>query len=152
MPRHIRLLAHNIRSLWNVGSFFRTADAFAVEKVYLTGYTGTPPRKEISKTSLGADEWLPWEHAEDPATVLRALKADGWTIVALELTPDAVDINVYEPPDKLCLVLGHEVTGVSDELIDLCDVALQIPMLGKKESLNVAVATGVALHRLRTAS
>ena len=145
------LLAHNIRSLWNVGSFFRTADAFAVEKVYLTGYTGTPPRKEISKTSLGADEWLPWEHAEDPATVLAALKADGWTIAALELTPDAVDIAAYEPPEKICLVLGHEVTGVSDELIGLCDVALQIPMLGKKESLNVAVATGIALHRLRTA-
>lgn len=152
MPRQIRLLAHNIRSLWNVGSFFRTADAFAVERVYLTGYTGTPPRKEISKTSLGADEWLPWEHAEDPATVLRALKTDGWTIAALELTPDAVDIGAYEPPEKLCLVLGHEVTGVSDELIGLCDVALQIPMLGKKESLNVAVATGIALHRLRTAA
>lgn len=151
MKRRIMLLAHNIRSLWNVGSFFRTADAFAVEKVYLTGYTGTPPRKEISKTSLGADEWLPWEHAEDPATVLAALKADGWTIAALELTPDAVDIAAYEPPEKICLVLGHEVTGVSDELIGLCDVALQIPMLGKKESLNVAVATGIALHRLRTA-
>jgi 23S rRNA (guanosine2251-2'-O)-methyltransferase len=151
MTRHIVLVAHNIRSLWNVGSFFRTADAFAVEKVYLTGYTGTPPRKEISKTSLGADEWLPWEHADDPATVLRALKADGWTIAALELTPDAIDIATYAPPEKLCLVLGHEVTGVSDDLIGLCDVALQIPMLGKKESLNVAVATGVALHRLRTA-
>lgn len=151
MSRQILLLAHNIRSLWNVGSFFRTADAFAVEKVYLTGYTGTPPRKEISKTSLGADEWLPWEHADDPAKVLSALKADGWTIAALELTPDAVDIATYDPPDKLCLVLGHEVTGVSDDLIGLCDVALQIPMLGKKESLNVAVATGVALHRLRTA-
>lgn len=151
MERRIVLVAHNIRSLWNVGSFFRTADAFAVEKVYLTGYTGTPPRKEISKTSLGADEWLPWEHADDPATVLAALKADGWTIAALELTPDAVDIATYDPPDKLCLILGHEVTGVSDDLIGLCDVALQIPMLGKKESLNVAVATGVALHRLRTA-
>lgn len=151
MERRICLVAHNIRSLWNVGSFFRTADAFAVEKVWLTGYTGTPPRKEISKTSLGADEWLPWEHADDPATVLAVLKADGWTIAALELTPDAVDIAAYAPPDKLCLVLGHEVTGVSDDLIGLCDVALQIPMLGKKESLNVAVATGVALHRLRTA-
>jgi 23S rRNA (guanosine2251-2'-O)-methyltransferase len=151
MERRIVLVAHNIRSLWNVGSFFRTADAFAVEKVYLTGYTGTPPRKEISKTSLGADEWLPWEHADDPATVLSMLRAEGWTIAALELTPNAIDIDAYAPPDKLCLVLGHEVTGVSDDLIGLCDVALQIPMLGKKESLNVAVATGVALHRLRTA-
>lgn len=149
--RSIRLVAHNIRSLWNVGSFFRTGDAFGVEKIYLTGYTGTPPRKEISKTSLGADEWLPWEHAENVTTVLRGLKDEGWTIAALELTPDAVDIMTYDPPEKICLLLGHEVTGVSDDLLKLCDVAIQIPMLGKKESLNVAVATGVALHRLRTA-
>lgn len=151
MDRRIRLLAHNIRSLWNVGSFFRTGDAFAVEKIYLTGYTGTPPRAEISKTSLGADEWTPWEHADDPADVIRALKADGWTIAALELAPGAVDIGVYVPTDKTCLVLGHEVDGVPGALLELCDVALQIPMLGKKESLNVAVAAGVALHRLRTA-
>ncbi len=151
MKRRICLLAHNVRSLGNVGSFFRTGDAFAVERIYLTGYTGTPPRKEISKTSLGADEWLPWEHADDPLSVLRALKDDGWTTVALELTPGAVDLASYDPPEKLCLVLGHEVDGISTELIDACDVAVQIPMLGKKESLNVAVAAGIALHRLRTA-
>lgn len=151
MERKIRLLAHNIRSLWNVGSFFRTGDAFAVEHIHLTGYTGTPPRKEISKTSLGADEWLPWDHAPDPAAVIAALKRDGWTIAALELLPDAVDILAYEPPEKICLVLGHEVEGVPSELLGLCDAALQIPMLGKKESLNVAVATSIALHRLRTA-
>lgn len=151
MARSIRLVAHNIRSLWNVGSFFRTGDAFNVEKIYLTGYTGTPPRTEISKTSLGADEWLPWEHAEDPAMVLKDLKEEGWTIAALELTPNAVDLQAYEPPEKICLLLGHEVTGVPDELLGLCDVSIQIPMLGKKESLNVAVAAGIALHRLRTA-
>ncbi len=150
MPRAIRLLAHNIRSLWNVGSFFRTCDAFAVEKVYLTGYTGLPPRKEISKTSLGADEWTPWEHADDPVPLLQSLKKEGWTIVALELLPDALDLQTYEPPTKVCLVIGHEVTGVPDELLSLCDATVQIPMLGKKESLNVAVATGIALHHLRT--
>jgi tRNA G18 (ribose-2'-O)-methylase SpoU len=151
MARAIRLVAHNVRSLGNVGSFFRTGDAFGVENIYLTGYTGLPPRTEISKTSLGADEWIPWEHADDPATVIDALKRDGWTIAALELTADAIDIDAYEPPEKICLVLGHEVDGVSNELLSRCDVALQIPMLGKKESLNVAVATGIALHVLRTA-
>lgn len=151
MGRHIRLLAHNIRSLGNVGSFFRTGDAFGVERIYLTGYTGLPPRKEISKTSLGADEWTPWEHADDPMTVLRALKDEGWTTLALELTPDAVDLLDYAVPDKVCLVLGHEVEGVSDDLLSACDATVRIPMLGKKESLNVAVAAGVALHRLRTA-
>lgn len=149
MERKLRLLAHNIRSLWNVGSFFRTADAMNVERIYLTGYTGTPPRKEISKTSLGADEWLPWEHADDPLTVIRALKDDGWTTIALELTPDAVDLTTYDPPEKICLVLGHEVDGISHELLNACDATVQIPMLGKKESLNVAVAAGIALHRLR---
>lgn len=149
--RSIRLVAHNIRSLGNVGSFFRTGDAFGVEKIHLTGYTGLPPRKEISKTSLGADEWIAWEHTDDPRAVIDALKADGWTTVALELTADAVDLLAYEPPAKVCLVLGHEVDGVSSELLAACDAAIQIPMLGKKESLNVAVATGIALHRLRTA-
>ena len=151
MERKIRFLAHNVRSLWNVGSFFRTGDAMGVEKVYLTGYTGTPPRKEISKTSLGADEWLPWEHAEDPLAVIASLKADGWTTVALELTPHAVDLLAYEPPGKVCLVVGHEVEGVSGDVIAACDAAVRIPMLGKKESLNVAVAAGIALHRLRSA-
>ncbi len=151
MERRIRLVAHNIRSLGNVGSFFRTGDAFGVEKIHLTGYTGLPPRKEISKTSLGADEWLAWEHADDPIALLAELKADGWTTVALELTSDAVDLLAYQPPEKVCLVLGHEVEGVSSELLSACDAAIQIPMLGKKESLNVAVATGIALHRLRTA-
>lgn len=151
MERSIRLLAHNIRSLGNVGSFFRTGDAFGVERVYLTGYTGTPPRTEISKTSLGADEWIPWEHVDDPITLIAELKAEGWTTVALELTSSAVDILAYDPPENVCLVLGHEVEGISQELLAACDIAVQIPMLGKKESLNVAVAAGIALHRLRTA-
>ncbi len=150
MTRHICLLAHNIRSLGNVGSIFRTGDAFAVEKIYLTGYTGFPPRKEISKTSLGADEWIEWEHAENPIDLLAELKNDGWTTIALELTSDAVDLLTYHPPEKVCLVLGHEVEGISLELLKACDVVVQIPMLGKKDSLNVAVAAGIALHRLRT--
>jgi len=148
--RRICLLAHNIRSLWNVGSLFRTCDAFAVEKLYLTGYTGTPPRKEITKTAIGAEEYVPWEQHEDPQGVIEKLKADGWRIVALEQTPDAADLESYEPPEKVLLIIGHELTGVPEEQLTLCDDTVHIPMHGQKESLNVAVAAGIALHYLRT--
>lgn len=148
----IILLAHNVRSLWNVGSFFRTCDAFAVEKLYLTGYTGHPPRKEITKTAIGAEEWMPWEHAIDPLPVARRLREEGWSIVALELTPEASDLLSFPAPEQACLIVGHELTGVPDELIELCAHVIKIPMLGKKESLNVAVATGIALHHLRGAA
>ena len=151
VKKRIRLLAHNIRSLWNVGSFFRTGDAFGVEMIHLTGYTGAPPRKEISKTALGAEEWIPWTHDADPLARIAALKGDGWTIVALELTPSARDVREPLAADKVCLVLGHEVDGVSDTLLSACDSAVMIPMRGRKESLNVAVAVGVALHALSDA-
>ncbi len=147
--RRICLLAHNVRSLWNVGAFFRTSDAFAIEKIWLTGYTGTPPRKEIAKTALGADETIPWEHAREPLPVVQALKADGWSIVPLELSSNAVDLQSYAPADKVCLIVGHELSGVPEELLALADTVVKIPMLGKKESLNVAVAAGIALHHLR---
>ena len=150
MQRQIRLLAYNVRSLWNVGAFFRTCDAMAVEKLYLTGYTGHPPRKEISKTALNAEETVSWEHHIDPLPVLQELKKEGWQIVALELTPDAVALREFQPADRVCLIVGHELTGVPQDMMDLCDVTVCIPMLGKKESLNVAVATGMALYELRT--
>jgi tRNA G18 (ribose-2'-O)-methylase SpoU len=149
--RHLRLLAHNVRSLWNVGSFFRTSDAFAVERIYLTGYTGTPPRKEITKTAIGAELTVPWEHHADPMPVLRALKDEGWQLLALEIRDGAIDIAKFSPSDKVCLIVGHELTGVPDEAIALCGATVFIPMLGQKESLNVAVAAGVALHQLRSA-
>ena len=149
MQRRICLLAHNVRSLWNVGSFFRTGDAFSVEKIYLTGYTGTPPRKEITKTALGAEEFVPWERADDPVTVVDQLKRGGWSIVALELTHRAVDLQTFTPPEKLCLIVGHELSGVPQEILERADSVIRIPMLGKKESLNVAVAAGIALHHLR---
>lgn len=147
--RRIRLLAHNVRSLWNVGSFFRTADAFAVEKIYLTGYTGIPPRKEITKTAIGAEEWIAWEHCKDPLEILQQLKRENWSVVGLELTENAIDITDYEPSNDVCLIVGHELTGIPQEILDLCDTIVQINMLGEKESLNVAVATGIALHHLR---
>ncbi len=152
MKRSIRLLAYNVRSLWNVGSFFRTCDAFAVEKIYLTGYTGCPPRKEITKTALGAEQTIPWEHAVDPLPIIDQLKLEGWTIASLELTADARELSAYAPPDRLCLVVGHELDGVPEAILERSDVTLKVPMLGTKESLNVSVATGIALHHLRHAA
>ena len=149
--RHIRLLAHNVRSLWNVGSFFRTSDAMGVEKIYLTGYTGVPPRREITKVAIGAEEFVEWEQFQDPLEILQKLKDDGWHLTALEITKDAVDIVDFTPSQKICLIVGHELTGVPEDILALCDDVVFIPMLGKKESLNVAVAAGIALHRLRTA-
>jgi tRNA G18 (ribose-2'-O)-methylase SpoU len=148
--RRIVLLAHNIRSLWNVGSFFRTADSFGVEKIFLTGYTATPPRREISKTALGAEETVPWEFERDPLIIIEKLKADGWMIVALEQTKDSVPLESFSPPEKLCLIVGHEVTGVPKEILKSCDACVEIAMHGEKESLNVAVATGIALFSLKT--
>lgn len=151
MSRKIRLLAHNVRSLWNVGSFFRTCDAFAVEKLYLTGYTGVPPRKEIAKTALGADETVPWEQASDPLTVLQRLKEEGWQLVALEISDDACPLPAFTPAENVCIVVGHELSGVPQEQRSLCDATVYIPMLGSKESLNVAVAAGIALYAVRNA-
>lgn len=150
MSRRICLLAHNVRSLWNVGAFFRTCDGLQIEKLYLTGYTGFPPRKEITKTAIGAEETVPFEHADDPLPLLQKLKSEGWQIVCLELTPTAVELTTFTPSDRVCLVVGHELSGVPEEMLQLSDVTVMIPMLGTKESLNVAVATGIALHHLRS--
>jgi tRNA G18 (ribose-2'-O)-methylase SpoU len=147
--RRICLLAYNVRSLWNVGSFFRTCDAFNVEKIYLTGYTGSPPRKEIAKTALGAEEFIPWETARGPEPLVEKFKKDGWQIVALEQTDDAVPLGEFMPGEKVCVIVGHECEGVPSDLLKLSDVKIEIPMLGKKESLNVAVAVGIALHHVR---
>jgi len=147
--RKITVLAHNIRSLWNVGSLFRTGDAFGIEKLYLTGYTGTPPRREISKTAIGAEEWIPWEYKEDPMEIIQTMKDEGYSIIALEQSDSAVDICNFDAPEKICLILGHEVSGVPSEQLILCDHHIYIPMHGKKESINVSVATGIALERLR---
>lgn len=147
--RHLRLLAHNVRSLWNVGSFFRTCDAMGVERIYLTGYTGHPPRKEITKTAIGAEEFVAWEHHVDPVPVVDALRGEGWKIVALEITESAVDLADFPSFDKTCLVVGHELTGVPDAILERADAVIKIPMLGQKESLNVAVAAGIALYWCR---
>jgi tRNA G18 (ribose-2'-O)-methylase SpoU len=151
MNREIILLAHNIRSLWNVGSFFRTADCFGVRRIILSGYTPLPPRREISKTALGAEEWIPWEHIHNPLDAIKKAKKEGYAVIALERIKGAKDIGSYTPPSKILLIVGHEILGVPKELLSAADDLLQIPMHGKKESLNVAVAAGIALERLANA-
>lgn len=143
------LIAHNIRSLHNVGAFFRTADAFGVEKIYLTGYTGCPPRKEIAKTALGSEHRIPWEHREDLDQLLLELKANDRKIVALEISDRAIPVDQLDIPlDKIALIVGSEVEGISQIILEQCDKIVVIPMIGTKKSLNVSVATGIALFAI----
>jgi tRNA G18 (ribose-2'-O)-methylase SpoU len=141
-------LLHNIRSLHNVGSMFRTSDGAGVERLYLCGETGIPPRPEIAKTALGAEESVPWEYWMDAKECIVKLKADGVRMVALELGPKSVDYRKVEVGGPVCLVVGSEVDGVPAEILRLCDDSMQIPMRGIKESLNVSVAFGIAVYEL----
>ncbi|MFH0984394.1 MAG: RNA methyltransferase [Candidatus Omnitrophota bacterium] len=143
------VLLNDIRSLYNVGSIFRTADGIGVEKIWVCGITGFPPDTQITKTALGAEKEVPWEYREDACSVVRELKAQGYQIVFLEQITGSIPYQDYEPAPKVCLVLGNEVAGVSDELLSLCDKTIEIEMSGLKNSLNVAVAFGVVGFRLR---
>jgi tRNA G18 (ribose-2'-O)-methylase SpoU len=143
------VICQNIRSLFNVGSIFRTADAFGVDKIFLTGITGKPPRSEISKVALGAENYIPWEYHRQAARLIKKLKAEGVTIVALEqVKGKSSDLNTWKPEFPLALILGYEPVGLPKNLIDLADVVVEIPMYGQKESLNVGVAFGVAANHI----
>ena len=145
------LIAHNIRSLHNVGAFFRTADAFGVEKIYLTGYTGCPPRKEIAKTALGSEHRIPWEHRENIDELLLELNSAGKKIVALEISNRAIRVEALQiPVEQVALIVGSEVEGISQQTLEQCDEIIEIPMIGVKKSLNVSVATGIALFAITT--
>ncbi len=146
----VTLLLDNIRSLHNVGSAFRTADAFRVEKIYLTGITGTPPHREIQKTALGATESVAWEYSESTGKAIQKLKADGYVIVIIEQTTASLPLQTFfaEKEKKYCLVFGNEVHGVSEEAIDLGDLALEIPQVGTKHSLNISVCLGIVVWEL----
>ncbi len=153
--KDIAVLLHNVRSAHNVGSIFRTADAAGVSALYLTGYTPRPtdrfgrPQKDIAKTALGAEVSVPWEHARDFKKIVRRMRADGWHILGLEQDKRAVDYRAFSAPERTLLVLGNEVRGLSHALRLACDTLVEIPMHGKKESLNVSVAAGIALFSLR---
>lgn len=144
----VAVLLDNVRSLYNVGAFFRTADAAAIEKLYLCGITGWPPRKEISKTALGAEETVSWEHNVDAVEVVRALRGRDYEIAAVETSIHAVDLYDWTPRFPVCVAFGNELEGLQPEISALCDTYVRIPMLGAKHSLNVATAGGVVLYEL----
>ncbi len=144
----VYILLNNIRSLHNVGSIFRTSDGAGVKKLFLCGQTGYPPREEIAKTALGAEEIVPWEYYIDPIDCIKKLKKEGIQIVALEQTSKSIDYKKLKPKYPICLVVGHEIDGVSKEILELCDEAIEIPMHGEKQSLNVSVAFGIAIYEL----
>lgn len=145
----VTVVLDNIRSAQNVGSFFRTGDAFAVERLMLCGISAVPPSREIHKSSLGAEFSVAWEHFDTTAECLQRLKADGYTLVAVEQVEGAAMLDAFEPePDcRYALVFGNEVLGVEQAAVDMCDAAIEIPQLGTKHSLNVSVSGGVVLWR-----
>ena len=145
------VLLHNVRSSHNVGSIFRTADAAGVARVFLTGYTPLPvdrfkrPNREIAKTALGAETYLAWESAPSPMVIVKRLRREGWTIVGVEQDERAIEYRSFKPTGPTLFVFGNEVRGLSKSLRDACDSLIEIPMRGKKESLNVAVSAGIVL-------
>jgi len=151
MNKKIYLILPNIRSAHNVGAMFRVADCFGIEKVFLSGYTPTPEgKRKIEKVALGAEKWVQWEQVDDTTELIRELKERDFEIVGLEKTETSVNIDKANFTDKIALIVGEEVSGMDLDLVDLCDQVVHIPMYGKKSSLNVSVAAGVALHSIIT--
>ena len=144
------LVLDNVRSAHNVGSAFRTADAFGVDKVYLGGICPVPPSPELRKVALGAEEVVPFEHVTDVAGLVRSLQADGYIVIAVEQTVHSVKLDHFrrEPGSRYALIFGNEVDGVQQEVVDAADFALEIPQQGTKHSLNVSVSVGVVLWAL----
>ena len=140
----------NIRSLNNVGSVFRTSDAFLIEKIYLCGITATPPNKEIHKTALGATESVAWQHVEETLDVVKKLKAENVKVLAIEQAENATKLDTFLPEknQKYAIVMGNEVKGVQQDVVNASDLCLEIPQLGTKHSLNISVTTGVVLWDL----
>jgi 23S rRNA (guanosine2251-2'-O)-methyltransferase len=140
----------NIRSAYNVGSVFRTADAFLLEAIYITGYTCTPPHKEIKKTALGAEETVTWKHFANAPEAIAILKANGYKIYAVEQAMNSQQLQLvnFKSNEKIAVIFGNEVTGVEQETIRQCDGCIEIPQLGMKHSLNIATAAGVVLWEI----
>ena len=161
--RRIILIAHNLRSCHNVGSLLRTCDGLGVERVYLTGYTPYPMSADdarlphvakkvaaqIHKTALSAENFVEWQHLEKVMDAFAELKAAGFTIAALEQAEDSIKLPCFKPPDKIALLVGREVEGIEPEILAACELTLEIPMSGRKESFNVAAAAAMALYHCR---
>ncbi len=144
----VAVLLDNVRSMYNVGAFFRTADGVGLERLYLSGITAHPPKRGITKTALGAEERVAWEHAWDPLPFIEKLRACGYEIAAVETTLHSVDLFDWQPRFPVCVLFGHEVEGLRPALLERADVSIRIPMLGAKHSLNVATTGGVVLYEL----
>lgn len=146
----VSVLLDNVRSMYNVGSVFRTSDAFLISEVILCGITGCPPHPEISKTALGAEESVKWRYGADSLETVKEMKKEGWLVCVLEQAHGSIPLQNFIPsPDlKYLLVAGNEVEGVSQEIIDLADIILEIPQHGVKHSLNVSVSVGIALWKM----
>lgn len=144
----IYLILPNIRSCHNVGAMFRTADAFGIAKLFLVGYTPAPPKPQIDKVSLGAEKWVPFEIRKTLKPLIKKLKKEGVKVFALEKSETSVDIAQADYSGDIALIVGNEVEGVLPEILTLCDGVVHIPMYGKKESLNVSIAAGVAMYVL----
>jgi len=146
------IILEDIRSAYNVGAIFRTADGAGVSKVFLVGYTPAPidrfgrPQPEILKTSLGASETMAWEQVATTKEIIERLQADGVIVAAVELAEGSVSLKDFKEPEQIAYIVGNEVDGVSKEALEMADVIVELPMLGKKESLNVSVAAGIVLY------
>jgi tRNA G18 (ribose-2'-O)-methylase SpoU len=147
-PLPVTVLLDNVRSMYNVGAFFRAADGAAAEKLMLCGITATPPKKAITKTALGAEERVSWEHTWDATRAVRTFRERGYEIAAVETSPRSLDLFDWAPRFPVCVLFGHEVDGLAPELLELADTHVCIPMLGSKHSLNVATAAGIVLYEL----
>jgi tRNA G18 (ribose-2'-O)-methylase SpoU len=144
----IVVVLENIRSAYNVGSVFRTADAFLVEAIYIIGYSAKPPHKEIRKTALGAEETVNWKYFKSSAETIDELKKDGYKVYAVEQAVDSLPLQEFNISGKTAVIFGNEVTGIEQTTIHLCDGCIEIPQLGMKHSLNIATAAGVVLWEL----
>jgi 23S rRNA (guanosine2251-2'-O)-methyltransferase len=146
----IVVLLHNIRSMHNVGSVFRTADAFLISGIWLAGYTPRPPHRDIHKTALGATETVHWEYTEDVHEAIGSLKQDGYRIFAIEQVENSIPLNKFSfsANDKIVLIFGNEVTGVDPAVLAECEGSIEIPQFGMKHSLNVSVAAGIVLWEI----
>lgn len=144
----LKILLHNVRSMHNVGAAFRSADAFGINEILISGITPHPPRPEISKTAIGAEKHVEWKKIADLQSDLKTLKEDGYLLIGLEQTTESVLLPDYKIPSdrKICLVFGNEVTGIDEEILPFIDHFMEIPQYGRKHSLNVSVTVGVALY------
>ncbi len=144
----VAVLLDDVRSMYNVGAFFRAADGVGLEKLCLCGITAHPPKKAITKTALGAEEVVSWEHDWDAIRVAEGFRSKGYEVAAIETSLNSIDLFQWQPKFPVCVAFGHEVEGLRPELLEIADTHVRIPMLGKKTSLNVATAAGVVLYEL----